>query len=281
MRVYGIIGLPVNHSRSPAMHNAAFKACDIDARYVPFPVEEGRLGDAVRGLAALGVAGFNVTVPHKQSVMAHLDVVSEEARAIGAVNTVVLKAGQFHGVNTDASGLVRSLHEAGVACAGINATVLGAGGAARAAVAGLLVAGVSGVTVAARKQPQAESLVKALSPLAGRANLSVVPLSDLAQSCFPSTQLLVQGTSATMGNGPASHAFAASLPIDRLPPSAAVVDLVYAPRETSVLRAAAAHGLQVVDGLGMLLHQGAEAFEQWTGQSAPLDVMRSVLSDST
>ena len=277
-RVFGIIGWPVAHSRSPAMHNAAFRALDIDAVYVPFPVAPRALEAAVAGLRALGVAGFNVTVPHKESVLALLDEVDPIARAIGAVNTVVRDADRLVGTNTDALGLVRALEESGVALGGMRALVLGAGGAARATVAGLATAGAAHITVAARRVERAASLVRDLAAVAPKAALDTVDLGDseaLARS-MP-CGLLVQATSA--GLDPESGAeLAARLPWALLAASGArVVDLVYEPSPTPLMLAATQHGLVAEGGLGMLLHQGALAFERFARQPAPLEAMRKTL----
>jgi shikimate dehydrogenase len=275
---YGILGWPVEHSRSPAMQNAAFQARGLDAVYVHFAVHPDRVGDAVRGLRALGVRGANVTVPHKEAVLAELDQVTPEARAIGAVNTIVRDGERLIGHNTDAEGLSRSLEEAGVELSFAQVTVLGAGGAARAAVVGLAMRGASRVWVAARRLEQAEALVADLQAACPKCVLTPRALSaEALREVFPETSLLVQSTSATLAHAPDAEGFAAALPIDALPRGASVVDLVYKPLETSVLARARARGLRAVDGLGMLLHQGALAFELWTHVPAPLAAMRSAL----
>jgi shikimate dehydrogenase len=280
--VYCILGFPIGHSRSPAMHNRAFEKLGIAAHYVPFAVAPESLPDAVRGVRALGIRGFNVTVPHKIAIMPWLDEIDAVARDVGAVNTVVREGGHLRGTNTDAEGLTRALREVGASLAGARATVLGAGGAARASVVGLARAGVAKIHVAARQPERADALVSDL-----RASLQNVTLdaSDLGitslGSAFAQTDLLVQATSATLDGTPAAERFTNGLPLDLLPPSALVTDLVYKPLKTSLLRAAEARGLTTLDGLGMLLHQGALAFELWTGQSAPIDSMRAALSDAS
>ncbi len=275
-QVYGILGWPVAHSRSPAMQEAAFRALGIDAVYVPFPVRPERLADAVAGLRALGIAGANVTLPHKEAVIALLDEVEPDARAIGAVNTIVRSGDRLLGANTDAPGLVRALAEAGFEPKGTRAVVLGAGGAARAAVVGLARAGAALVTVAARRLDRAEALAEELAPVSGGTALAAADLARLGEA-FAQADLVVQATSATLEGRAEAEAFAASLPLDALPAQATVNDLVYEPRETAVLRRARARGLCTVDGLGMLLHQGAIAFERWTGRDAPLAAMRTTL----
>jgi shikimate dehydrogenase len=278
---YGILGWPVEHSRSPAMQNAAFEARGLAANYVCFPVHPDDVADAVRGLKALGVRGANVTVPHKEAVIRWLDDVTPEARAIGAVNTIVREIDRLVGHNTDAGGLTRSLEEADVALDGARAVVLGAGGAARAAVVGLARRGARSVVVAARRRDRAEELVSSLSAACGGCELIA---SDFERSTlsthFRDATLLVQSTSATLANAPDAPGFAAQLALDALPREAVVVDLVYKPRETAVLAEARERGLKTVDGLGMLLHQGALAFELWTHVAAPVEVMRAVLESA-
>lgn len=277
--VYGILGWPVAHSRSPAMHEAGFRALGIDATYVPFPVAPERLAEAVGGLRALGVAGANVTLPHKQAVMAHLDAVEPEAQAIGAVNTILRDGDRLIGANTDAPGVVRALRDAAFDPAGRRVVVVGAGGAARAAVVGLAQAGAASIAVAARRLDRAEELVAELRAAADGTALEAVELGS-SRAAFARADLVVQATSATLDGGAEAEAFTRGLALDALPDGAVVNDLVYRPRDTAVLTAARARGLRTVDGLGMLLHQGVIAFERWTGRSAPVEVMRAALEDA-
>ncbi len=259
------------------MHNAAFNKLSIDAVYVRFEVHPDKLGDAIRGLSALGIQGANVTVPHKTEVMALLDEITPEARAIGAVNTLVRSDGHWVGHNTDAPALARSLDEAGVVIEDASVVVLGAGGAARASVVGLAQRGAAQIVVAARRREQSEHLVRDLSGVCAPCRLSATSLDEAnLRHAFRDANLLVQSTSATLSRDTAS-AFAKNLPIDALPAHASVVDLVYKPRETTVLMRARSRGLHCVDGLGMLLHQGALAFELWTGRTAPFEVMGAAL----
>jgi len=277
--LYGILGWPVEHSRSPAMHNAAFRTRGLDASYVRFPTHPDDVADAVRGLKALGVRGANVTVPHKEAVMPYLDDVSPEARAIGAVNTIVREVDRLIGHNTDAPGLARSLEDARVELDGASVAVLGAGGAARAAVVGMAQKGARSISICARRTEQAQALIDALLPVCGKCTLHTVNLAreDLSV-LFEGTTLVVQTTSATLLGSPEAARFAEELPLAALPKRATVVDLVYKPRETAVLAAARSLGLTCVDGLGMLLHQGAMAFELWTHMPAPLEIMRAALA---
>jgi shikimate dehydrogenase len=280
MDVYGIFGFPIAHSRSPAMQNRAFETLGIDARYLPFLVAPEHLADAVRGVRALGIRGLNITLPHKTAIMPWLDSIDPVAREVGAVNTVIRDGDQLRGTNTDAEGLTRALLEAGAKLAGTRATVLGAGGAARASIVGLARAGASKIHVVARQRERAEALV---SDLRTSLDGPILDACDLAStslvSVFAETDLLVQATSATLDGTPAAQSFTNGLPLGALPATALVTDLVYKPLQTSLLRAAEARGLLTLDGLGMLLHQGALAFELWTGRPAPLVPMRAALSE--
>lgn len=273
----GIFGWPVAHSKSPAMHVAAARALGISLTYEKFAVEPDDLAEAVRGKHAAGIDGYNLTVPHKQAVIPLLDGISPEASAIGAVNTVVKTGDRYLGYNTDAPGFVRSLGDRGLALEGVHVSVLGAGGAARAGIVGLAQAGASRITVLARRPERAKELVEALD---GHFDVKLVAAALAeAEGPFSDSHLLVQATSATLESNPHADAFADALPMDALPSDAVVVDMVYKPMRTSVLAKAEDLGLRTVDGLGMLLHQGAIAFEMWTGATPPLDVMRAALGD--
>jgi len=273
----GIFGWPVAHSKSPQMHESAAQALGIALRYERFEVTPEGLAEAVRAKHAAGIDGYNLTVPHKVAIMSLIDEVTPAARAIGAVNTVVRRGGRYLGDNTDAPGFVRSLEDAGVQLSGANVVVLGAGGAARAAVVGLADAGAAEIRVLSRRPEQSEALCRSLADAVG-CGLEAAPLGEAGRH-FGGASLLVQATSATLESNPEAQAFADSLPIEALPEGAAVVDMVYEPLETTLLARANARGLPTIDGLGMLLRQGAIAFEMWTGFEPPLDVMRSALSD--
>lgn len=271
----GIFGWPVEHSKSPQMHEAAARALGLDLRYERFAVEPRDLETAVETKHRSGIDGYNLTVPHKESILALLDEVEPSALAIGAVNTVTRDDDRYVGRNTDAAGFVRSLEEAGEVVAGARVVLIGAGGAARAAVVGLGEAGADTIAVLSRRPEQAADLVASLRSGIG-SDLRAGSL-DEAGVYFSDASLLVQATSATLGSNPAAGEFAAGLPIGRLPAESAVVDMVYQPLKTTVLERAEERGLRTIDGLGMLLHQGAIAFELWTGFSPPIDVMRQAL----
>ncbi len=277
-QIVGLIGWPVSHSVSPPMHNAAFAALGMDWRYVPLPVPATppeRIGEAVRGVRALGLRGANVTVPHKQAVIPHLDRLTDAAAAIGAVNTIrVEEDGALLGDNTDARGFVADLRDHGVEPAGRRVLVLGAGGSARAVVYGLAEAGCARLTVLNRTLEKAQALVVAMQPAFPRCPMAAGAFpADLSQVAADA-DLIVNCT--TLGMTPHVE----GLPWDpALPfrPHQAVYDLVYNPPETSLLVHARAGGAQAIGGLGMLVWQGAIAFELWTGVAPPVPVMRQAV----
>lgn len=270
-RLVGVLGDPVAHSRSPAMHNAAFRALELDWCYLPLPVAPARLEAALAGLVALGFAGANVTIPHKERAAALADELTPTARALGAANTLtVLPDGRLQGDNTDVGGILAALQEAGVDLAGRQALILGAGGSARAAAYALARAGAD-VALANRTPARADALASDLAPHTG-GRLQVLSLADAAalQARLAEAALLVNTTPVGMQPGPDISPLPEGL---RLPAGLAVLDLVYAPRRTRLLRDAECSGCRIVEGLRVLVHQGALSFEIWTGRPAPLDVM--------
>ncbi|HOU16118.1 MAG TPA: shikimate dehydrogenase [Anaerolineae bacterium] len=272
----GLIAWPVGHSVSPPMHNAAFEALGLNWCYVPLPVAPSQVENAVRGVAALGFRGVNVTVPHKQAVLPALDVIAPDAARFGAVNTIVIERDTdgrpvITGHNTDYQGFLGSLRQGGFEPAGKSAVVVGAGGAGRAVVFGLLQANARDVLVLDTQPRQVQSL---LADLGGNGvPLRTAPLStEILVESARAADLLVNAT--PVGMSPQIHASiwpdAASFPAHLT-----VFDLVYNPQETQLLRQARAAGALAIDGLDMLVRQGAIAFELWTGQQAPFDVMRA------
>ena len=276
-RVVGVIGDPVSHSLSPALHNAAFEALRLDWVYVAFAVPRGRGADAVAAVPALGLAGFNVTMPHKEDVAAACDELTPDAAALRSVNTVVARSdGRTLGDSTDGPGFLDALAEEGVEVAGQPVLVLGAGGAARAVVLALGRAGAT-VTVAARRPEAAESAA-VLAPGARAVALGAVasPGPSAAGAVDPAAfSVVVNATPLGMSGGD-------PLPVDpeALHAGQAVVDLVYHPADTPLLTAARARGAHAVNGLGMLLHQAARSFSLWTAEPAPLDAMRAAVTSA-
>jgi len=252
----GIALHPAGHTRSPAMHNAAFAALGIDAAYLAFDVLPEGLPAAISGMRALGIRQLAISIPHKQAVMELLDSVDETAQKIGAVNTVTRRGTKLVGSNTDWLGAIRAI-ESTTALTGARAVVLGAGGAARAVVYGLHARGAK-VTVLNRSPDRAQQLCADLGAEAAG------PISDLATTPH---DILVNTTSVGLA--------ADESPVDPswIAKEAVVMDAVYEPPETRLLRDAAARGARTISGKWMLVHQAAEQLREWTGVDAPIDVM--------
>lgn len=273
-KLIGIFGDPVSHSLSPAMQNAAFEYMGIDAVYLAFHVPArpaAALKTAVSSIKALGFMGVNITVPHKEKVIEFLDHVDSEAGDIGAVNTIVNKAGKLTGYNADARGYIESLRqEAGFSPQGKNAVVIGAGGASRAIAFAILKAGAKRLVIANRTLRRAQTLSRDLKKKFLKPEITALPLDkNFLRPIAGDSQLIVNATSLGMAG-----AEELDFPLYALPADAVVSDIVYRPFDTGFIKKALIRGLVVHRGLGMLVHQGALAFELWTGEKAPLDVMR-------
>jgi shikimate dehydrogenase len=277
-QLVGLIGWPVGHSVSPRMHNVAFAATGLDWCYLPLPVPTTpatRIGEAVLGLRALGLRGANVTVPHKQAVMPFLDALSPAARAMGAVNTIIVHAdGTLAGDNTDAPGFVADLQAHGVAVAGKRVLILGAGGSARAVVYGLGQAGAASISLVNRTIARAHELVDALQSHVPACRLDAGTLPDDLAALADDADIIVNTTSLGMSPNIDTSPWPTTQP---LRPSHVVYDLVYNPRETRLLAHAQQHGAQAIGGIGMLVWQGALAFEHWTGIRPPVELMRQAI----
>ena len=258
MPICGVLGWPVRHSRSPAMHEAGYRALGLDDwRYQLLPVPPELFEETVRGLPGAGFVGANVTIPHKEAALALADEATASARAIGAANTLTFQAdGRIHADNTDAPGLIDALP---FDPAGRTALVLGAGGSARATVWALVNAGAADVLVWNRTSDRAEHLC---------AEIGGQPI----QAPLPPADLLVNTTSVGLhGEDPAK-----ALPLpDAINGYPCLVDLPYGSGPTALVSAAQAAGVTVVDGLEILVRQGARSFERWTGRPAPLEIFRA------
>ena len=269
-RVAAVIGDPVRHSRSPAIHNAAFAECGLDWVYLALPVAAGDVPRAFAGMRALGIEGLSVTTPHKDDAAANVDELDDDARVLGAVNCVVRDGDRLIGANTDGPGLVASLADAGFDPRAQRCAVLGAGGAARSVILALARAGAAEVLVVNRTAERAERAA-ALATDAGSVG-RVAPVDAVADAA-----LVVNATSIGMGSPSTGPVDVSSpelaLPAELVRADLVVADLVVHPVETPLLRLAAARGARPVDGLGMLVHQAALAFTRWTGIDAPLSVM--------
>jgi shikimate dehydrogenase len=265
-RIAGVIGDPVAHSASPALHNAGYAALGLDYVYVAFPVPAGRGGDAVRAMPVLGLVGLNVTMPHKADAARACDELSPDASVLGAVNTVIARPdGRLWGDSTDGEGFVRALRDDGIEPDGRSVLVLGAGGAARAVVLALGRHGAR-VVVAARRLDAAVDAAALAPDGEGRGY-------DGLDSCVARVDVVVNATPLGMHGEPP--------PFDPavLRADHAVIDLVYHPARTPLLAEAQARGVRVAaNGLGMLVHQAALAFRAMTGRDAPLDAMRAAVA---
>lgn len=259
-RLGAVIGSPVAHSLSPALHNAAFEAADLDWRFVAFDVAPGRGARAVDAMVTLGIAAMAVTTPHKRDVASAVDEVDDAAAALESVNTVVLRPdGTTFGASTDGAGFVASLRAGGVEPSGLRTVVLGAGAAARSIVDALGRSGAVDIAIVNRTTETAVAAA-ALAPTARVGTVDDVAAADL----------IVNATPVGMGG-------ATALPVDpeRLVSDHVVADIVYHPLDTPLLRAARRIGARTIDGLGMLVHQAALQQELWTGRRPDVAVLRA------
>lgn len=265
-RLAGILGGPeqVKLSLSPAIHNAAFQDLDMDWAYLPFGSSPADLPRAIRGLADAGVRGMNVTMPHKLAALDAMDEVAPSAMRVGAVNTIEVRGERLIGHNTDGDGLVRFLRwDLGVELCGANVVLVGAGGSARAAAAALAAAGVGHLCVLARDPSRAI----ALQHLCGSTPFVAEDLAGPVSARVENAAVVINATPAGQKGEPPV------IPVQALRPGALLVDLVYRPPVTPLIKAARAAGAAAHSGLGMLLHQAALSFEIWTGVQPSLEVM--------
>lgn len=270
-KICGLIGDPVEHTMSPAMHNAAFEELGLDYIYLPFRVKAENLAGAVAGLKALGLCGFNVTIPHKVNIIPLLDSVDPVARKIGAVNTIVNDDGRLTGYNTDAAGFLEALREQGVEAAGKNIVILGAGGASRA-ISCVLAENGARLTILNRRQELdwAVDIARRINRDTGEVAQALELTDANLSTSLSAAGILVNATSVGMSPDEDSSPVPAGL----LKSGLMVFDIVYNPVRTRLLREAASAGLCTVGGVDMLAWQGALAFEKWTGCVAPLATMR-------
>ena len=260
--LYAVIGNPIEHSLSPVMHSTALAHCGLDGTYLPFRVEN--VAAAVDGIRGLGIRGASITIPHKISIMQHLDEIDPIAAEIGAVNTVVNRDGVLHGYNSDCTGAVQAIAEQ-TTIKGRETAVIGAGGAARAIAFGLKQEGAAVTIVNRSKDRGAE--------LAGDLGCRFIASAELEKMPF---QILVNATPAGMTPDVDSM----PLPAAFLEPEMTVMDMVYNPLKTRLLQEAENLGCTIIDGVSMFVYQGAVQFEMWTSQRAPIDIMRKVVMDN-
>lgn len=269
-KLLGVIGYPVEHSLSPAMHNAAIAHLNLDYVYLPFPIEPDDLETAIAGFAAIGLVGFNITIPHKQAIVPLLSEISPAAKAVGAVNTVWRKDGGWWGTNTDVTGFISPLQDDRRDWHQSIAVILGNGGAARAVVAGCMELGFGEIHVIGRSQQKLAEFQRSWDD-----SLQVHTWEVLPQ-LLPSTSLLVNTTPIGM------HPGVDESPVDlrvmeMLPKGAIAYDLIYTPNPTKFLQQAQAVGAEAIDGLEMLIQQGAAALQLWLQQPVPVEIMRQTL----
>ncbi len=300
-KLLGVVGYPVEHSLSPVMHNAALAKLsgdslqrEFDYIYLAFPVKPGDLAEAVRGFAAIGLQGFNLTIPHKQAILPLLNQVSAIAQIVGAVNTVWRTDQGWSGTNTDVQGFLAPLHGRERDWSQSSAVVLGNGGAARAVVAGCAQLNCAAIHLVGRDPqklgqfqqswtnpvPTEAVSVSASDALATRrfpANLHIHTWAELPE-LLPQASLLVNTTPVGMHPNVDQSPLSAEA-IAQLPPQAIVYDLIYTPRPTLLLQQAQAQGLAAIDGSEMLVHQGAAALQIWLEKPVPVDAMRQAVQE--
>jgi len=268
-RVCGVIGEPIEHTLSPLMHNAAFETLRLDYVFLAFRVKPAQVESAVNGMRALNIRGLNITMPHKSTIIKHLDRVDLSAQIVNSVNTVLNKENLLFGFNTDGVGALKALKENGVELKGRKVLLLGAGGAARA-IAYTMAKEADELAVLNRTVKQAQALAKLLEKSFNK-KISTGSLSPTdIQSNLKDSDILINATSVGMK----PRAEESPVPLKLLRSNLAVMDIVYNPLETKLAKDSKAAGARVVSGVEMLIYQGAASFELWTGKSAPIEVMR-------
>ncbi len=271
--IYGLIGYPTRHTFSPLMHNAAFQTLGINAVYLAFEVKPRDLGTAMHSLRTLGIKGLNVTVPYKEKVLKYLDEVEQEAKLIGAVNTITVKEGRLKGYNTDGRGLVRSLKEEfGILPKGKRFFIVGAGGASRAISFSLALDGAGRIVLIDEVEDKAASLSKSLSKHTDSEAIALKKDSKAVKEMILNSDVLINATPC--GMKPSDPKVVEP---DFLHKGLFVYDIIYNPRTTTLLRDARNKGGVTANGMGMLLNQGALSFNIWTGKRAPVHVMKKAL----
>jgi shikimate dehydrogenase len=276
-RLLGVIGHPIGHSLSPLMHNAALTELGENYVYVAFPIKPEDLATAIAGLGSIGVVGFSVTIPHKQTIMPFLSQITPTAKLVGAVNTVWWTEQGWQGTNTDVEGFVAPLKELAQDWRKVKPVVLGNGGAARAVVVGLAQLGCPEIQIVGRNLEKLEAFKNSWSRADFNSELSVYPWQALAE-LIPSTALLINTTPLGMTPHLEQSPVEEDL-MSGLSSSAIAYDLIYTPRPTRFLQQAADQGATIIDGLEMLVQQGAAALRLWLQKPVPVDTMRQALRD--
>ena len=271
----GLLGSPISHSISPAMHNEAFFQLDLDYRYLAFDVKPEDLDTAVQGLKALGARGFNLTMPHKNAMCALCDKLSPASQIIGAVNTVVIENGELYGHSTDGIGYMRSLKDDNIDIIGKKITILGAGGAATSIFVQAALDGVREISIFSRKSPFFDRAAEIISLLESQTSCKIQLFDfsneNILRREISESTLLINATS--VGMAPNTEASIITDPTF-FHKNLVVSDVIYNPRETALLKLAKSAGCKTQNGLYMLLYQGAEAFKLWTGQEMPVEIIK-------
>ena len=279
MKQVGLVGYPISHSLSPQMQQAAFDALDIEASYVLWETPQDELAEKIASLRSPTMLGANVTMPYKENVVQLVDECDPFAARIGAINTIVNRGGRLFGYNTDAPGFIMALTEFNAFdCTGKKAVILGTGGAARAAAVGLLEKGVGEVVLLGRTEGHLRNILHHLSTLSVKTHRTTHINGALfgypeVREILSNADLVVNATPIGLKVGDSTLL----IDVNVLPITTLVMDMIFNPPLTPLLRTARAHGCQVLNGLSMLLYQGALAFELWTGRPAPIQVMQKAL----
>lgn len=272
-KIYGLLGYPIGKSLSPAMHTAAFKKLKVNGIYLLFEVEAGNFEAAMRKIRLMNIAGFNVTVPYKEKIIPYLDVLDKQASQIGAVNTVLNRGGELIGYNTDGAGFIASLkNDLKLDPKNKNIFIIGAGGAARAIGFALAKEKARSIIFYDIFKQKAEKLKEDIGKTFKNCQVDTISSIQHQGSRIKDSNVLVNASTCGMKKDD-------PLPIEPkiLPEGIALYDIIYNPSPTRLIKAARAKGIHAVNGLGMLLYQGASAFEIWTGKRAPIDAMRRAL----
>jgi len=274
-RIVGLFGYPVTHTLSPLMHNAAFEEMGLNFVYIPFQVKPSQLKVATEAIRALNIRGINVTIPHKERIIDYLDEISEEAKLIGAVNTIVNEEGRLIGYNTDGEGFVKSLYKEGFSLQGKRVFLIGGGGAALAIAVFLIKEKVSYLVIANRTYSRAEKLFRKLKDIApSSVRLKLLKFEE--RNSFPKRKdidLVINATSLGMYEKDSSP-----VDVESFQASTYIYDIVYN-RKTKLLEEAEKRGMKCKGGLDMLIYQGALSFKLWTGKDAPVEKMKEILKN--
>lgn len=266
-KTFAVIGDPIDHSLSPNIHNAAFKALNMDCTYIAYRIPRGELEDGIASLRKINISGFNVTIPHKIEVLKYLDGMSDECRTIGAANTVSNEDGRLVGYNTDMDGFLAPIKQRGISVKGQSVLLLGAGGAARAIVAGFAKEGAGRITISSRTKERADELARFAAGLGMEAG--TVPLEDAGKNRY---RFVVNATPVGLRNEPSP------ISTDMIDSECIVYDIIYMPMNTDLITQSKKRGATIIYGYEMLLGQAAMAFEIWHKVNAPYDAMKKVLS---